>query len=260
MEAFFTQLFTALSFFATGPGVFAIGATATLLFLLWEWRFALIGLLLIQLGVGVLVVRIQGMPAQAVGIQLLVMGLCTLLLSLSAAQQRSPLALQPPGSWLLRLMAVVLLLVSWRLFDLNLPIPLLTAGLASLCVWLALCALVLLSLSDTPLFTAVALLLWCIPMQVVVETMAPGHSLFVLIGIVEIVLALACSYLVLVDLTPVAQPIPIPTDNSFLEPSPPLALPTPAVRGLLPSASSASTPHWPTEPAPEAPFAARGSQ
>jgi hypothetical protein len=263
MEELFTQVLIKLHFFATGPGVLAIGTVATMIFLLWEWRFALFGLFVIQLGVAALAVRVQELSVQTAGVQVLVMGLCTLMLGLSAQQMQARNRFRAPGSWLLRLMALLLLLVSWRLFDLNLSIPLLVPVVARLFVWLALCSLILLSLSDTPLFSGVALLLWCIPMQVIVEILVPGHSLFVLIGMMEIVLTLACSYLVLVDLAPAVQPISIPTDISFpAQASPQPALPT-AVRGRLtaePTLGAANRPAIPTEPAPEAPLVVRGSR
>ncbi len=152
--------------------------------------------------------------------------------------------------------------MSWRVFDLNLAIPLLVPAVTRLFVWLGLCALVLLSLSDNPLFTGIALLLWCIPMQVIVQLLAPGHNLFVLIGITEIMLTLACSYLALVAAVPAARQRPVWTDVAFPDAATQrLALPAPA-RNRLPerTASSPRPALPPAESKPEPPLIARGSQ
>jgi len=158
-------------------------------------------------------------------------------------------------------MVLILLIISWRVFDLNLNLPLLLPAVTRLFVWLGLCALLTLSLSDNPLFTGIALLLWFMPMQVIVELLAPGHTLYILLGITQIVLTLACSYLTLVAAAPVVQPRPVLTDLAFPGNAAPLpALPvrerlrlpdlnTPAGRAAVIAA----------ETEPDHPLIARGS-
>jgi hypothetical protein len=158
---------------------------------------------------------------------------------------------------------LILLLVSWQLFDLNLRLPLLTPAISRLMVWLALCALVMFSLSDAPFFTGVALLLWSIPMQAFVEVLVPGHSLSVLIGIMEIVMALACSYLIMVDVAPAPVQAPVPTDLGFPDQPPGLRplLPAPRSPRVHPQLPGPATrPLLPAEPSTETPLVARSSQ
>jgi hypothetical protein len=261
MESLFSQFLAALPFFSSGLGVLTIATLATSLFLIWNWRLALLGLLGIQIGVAALVVPTQGFPIQPAAVQMMVMALCVLLLGASAQSLRAPHAHPPPGSFLIRCMVVALLLVSWGLFDLQLSLPVITPIVSKLFVWLALCAVIILSLSDAPLFAGIALLLWCIPVQVIVELAVPGQSLYVLIGMMEIILALACSYLVLVDLAPIPPTPAITTDITFPESQP-------AIRRLLPERgrSGANTPALPaprsapaSESAPDRPLIARGS-
>jgi hypothetical protein len=238
MDAHFAELLEKLSFFASGLGVLSLAVIATLIFVLWEWRSALLALIVLQLGLAALMVEVHGLPTQWAAVQIMVILLCTFLLSLSAQQMRGQRMAHPPGPLLLRLMVLALLLASWRVFDLHLNIPLLNPPIVRLFVWLALCALVTMALGDSPFFTAVALLLWSLPIQAVVELLLPGHNLFVIIGIVQIAVTLACSYLLLVDLTPTPAPTPVTTDSPFVEPPPRLpALPSPE-RPLLPERAS----------------------
>lgn len=262
MDLFFAQLLANLTFFASGLGVISLAALAAATFLFWEWRTAILALLALHTGVAALMVHVHKLPVQWATVQILCILLCCTMLSLSAARVRTPEALRPPGPLLLRLMVLVLLLASWGVFDLHLSLPLLNPSIARLFLWVSLCALITLSLSDSPFFTAAALLLWCAPVQAAVEMMVPGHNLFVLIDVVEIIITLACSYLFLIDLLPVVRPTPAPTDISFPESAPtPLPLPAPE-RRLLPQrdANPAPTPTRTPGAAPDAPIALRGSQ
>jgi hypothetical protein len=262
MDALFAGLLAELDFFTTGFGVLTLAALAASIFLLWEWRLALVALILIQTGVAALMVSVHGLPTEWAAVQIMVVLLCALLLALSAQYIRDRQATRPPGPLLLRLMVLVLLLASWRVFDLQLSIPLLNPPVTRLFLWLGLCALTTLALSDSPFFTGVALLVWCVPIQAIVELLVPGHNLFVVIGMVEIVVTLACSYLLLVDLTPEPKPAPVITDSTFMERAPVLpALPAPD-RPLLPDHGPVARPQPPRQsgPTPDAPAVARGSQ
>jgi hypothetical protein len=262
MAADFAQLFGQLTFFGTGLGALTLAALATTLFLFWEWRSALLALIALQVGVAALMVQVHGLTTQWATVQVMVNLLCVLLLSLSAQRMRGRYAAHPPGPWPLRLMVLVLLLVGWQVFDLHLSVPLLNPPVVRLFLWLALCALITLALGDSPFFTAVALLLWCMPIQAVVELLLPGHNLFVIIGIVQICVTLACSYLLLIDLTPVPAPVAVPTDSTFV-PTPPAlpALPGPE-RPLLPERSNGLSTQSirPAGTASDTPAVVRGSQ
>jgi len=218
MEALLAAWLNNLSFFATGMGLLTTGVVATSIILFWRWRLALVGLFVVQLGVAVLVVRIQGVPLIWAATQLLVMAVCLPMLALSTQQVKATMAARRPGSWVLRVLTVILLLVSWRVFDLTLSVPMIAPQVVQLFVWLGLCTLIILSLSDTPFFTGVALLLWCIPIQASVEILLPGLRLHLLIAIVEILVTLACSYLILTAQTPVMATEAIVTDLTFSPP------------------------------------------
>lgn len=262
MDAFFAQLLAGLGFFATGFGVLTIASLAASIFLFWEWRTALVALMIAQTGVAALMVSVHGLSTQWAAVQVMVILLCALLLSLSAQHIRDRQATRSPGPLLLRLMVLVLLLASWRVFDLHLSIPLLNPPVMRLFLWLGFCALTTLALSDSPFFTGVALLLWCAPVQAIVELLVPGHNLFVIIGMVEIVATLACSYLLLIDLTPEPKPASVITDSTFMERAPVLPALTAPERPLLPGHGTAARPQpqRPAGPAPDAPAVARGSR
>ena len=263
MEALLAGWFDKLSFFATGMGLLTTGAVATSIILFWRWRLTLVALFVVQIGVAVLVVRIHGVPIAWAATQLLVMAVCLPMLALSTQQVKATMAARRPGSWVLRGLTVILLLVSWRVFDLALPLPVIAPQIVQLFVWLGLCTLIILSLSDTPFFTGVALLLWCIPVQAVVEILLPGLRLHLLIAIGEILVTLACSYLILTAQTPVLAAEAVVTDLTFAPPPVPLVGLNGSTKGEAPGAlptgstTGGQTPKktLPTEKNPDAPFA-----
>jgi len=214
MEALLASFFLKLSFFASGLGLILIGAVATSIILFWEWRWAFVSVLVVQTGVCILVMHVHGAPQDWAALQIMVMGLCVLMLALSAQQTHTMMSKRRPGSLLLRSMAVLLLLASWQIFNLKLALPLISPTILPLFLWLGLCTLVLLSLSDDAFFTGIALLLWCIPVQAMIEILLPMPQLFILINILEILITLACSYLVLTGRAPVPEEQVI-TDLTF---------------------------------------------
>ena len=128
----------------------------------------------------------------------------------------SPAARQAGSLWL-RLMAVLLLFGGWRLLDINVTLPGVDADLAQLLGWLALCALLMLGLGASPLHAGVALLLWLAVVQAFVAMVLEVPSLVALIGILQLFVALACSYLLIAEWTPVQRSRPILTDVAFPE-------------------------------------------
>ncbi|CAN5740795.1 hypothetical protein BH10CHL1_BH10CHL1_27330 [soil metagenome] len=215
MEALLAWFLLKLSFFASGLGLLTIGAIAVSIILFWNWRQALAGVLLVQIGVAVLIVYVHGVAQDWAAVQILVMGLCLVILALSAQQVRPALHMGWSGSWLLRSITVLLLLASWQVFHLKLTLPLISPQIVQLFIWLGLCTLIVLSLSDTPFFTGIALLLWCVPVQAIIQILLPASMLFVLIDIVQIILALACSYLILTAYAPLLEEQPVLTDLTF---------------------------------------------
>ncbi len=260
IDLLFERFLAQFDFFATGLGLLLIAGVATTIFLLWEWRSALAALLVIQLGVVVLMVNVHLLSTGWAWVQLVIMALCTLILGLSASQMRSRQATRPPGPILLRFLVLILLLASLRVFDLHLSLPLLNPSVVRLFLWLGLCALTTLALSDSPFSTGVALLLWCVPIHAIIELIVPGHSLFVLIGMMQIVITLACSYLLLIDITPLTETRAVATDLAF----PDARLARPALPGperrLLPDRTSTNLPVSPASTSTDTPIVARGSQ
>lgn len=209
------SFFTAIDFFTTVPGILLIGAVAAGMILLWDWRASLGGLFLIQLGVADIAVVLQQVDVQWATAQTLIMLLCCVILGISASQTAGESSWHQAGSLLLRFLVLVLLYVCWRLFEFNITLPLIRPDVTVLFVWLGICALVTLSLNDNAFFTGTALLLWCIPAQVVTAVLLPIPSLIVMLGVLQLLLALGCSYLMLVErYGHVEEPV-VATDITF---------------------------------------------
>ncbi|MBX3010147.1 MAG: hypothetical protein KF832_01525 [Caldilineaceae bacterium] len=222
MDALLTWLLTTFDFFASGFGILLIGAIAISMLLVWDWRLFLAGVWIIQLGVSVVVTRLYNVNLEWMQVQMLVMTLCIAMLFLSAQQVRFALPYQRPGSWLVRALAVTLLLICWRLLPMALDLPIVTPAMDQLFFWLGICALIMLGLGDAPLSTGVALLLWLIPVQAFIQLLLPEFRLFVLIGMVQLLSTLACSYLILTARLPEAVAADAPSDVVFPTPTTPL--------------------------------------
>ena len=209
------QLLQDLSVLAADANIVLAAFVAALIIVIWDWRVTLAGLVLIQLSVAAMAVGVQGLATQWAIAQTLVMILCTLILALSAVQSASSRTMHQSGNWLLRILILALFYTSWRLFEINVTLPVILPEVSFLFVWLSACALLTLSLTDNPLYTGAALLLWCIPMQVIVATLLPIPGIVVLFGIVELLLALGCSYLILSESFAYAEAPVVPTDITF---------------------------------------------
>ena len=209
------SLFGLLSFFGGTIGPAIVGAATALMIVAWDWRVALFGLFCVQVGVVSAAVAMGQLPAEWAGVMVVVMGLACLILALSAQRMTRTTTLYQSGTWQLRGLLVVLVYVGWVLAEVNLPLPLVAPSLADLFVWLTLCVLVMLGLSDNPLFGAVALLMWLIPVQVVAAVIVNSPALVALIGMLTLLLALAGSYLMLVEQVSVEKSRPVVTDITF---------------------------------------------
>lgn len=209
------QLFAGLDFFATETGVLIIMAVIGLMILTWDWRVALAGLVVVQTGVAAIGVARTGLPAQWAGIQVAVMAIAAAMLAISAVQTPTSRSLRQAGNWPLRLLAVVLIYLAWRTIDVTIPVPGIAPDMAGLFTWLGLAMLLMLGLSDNPLFSVVALLFWFIPAQVAVAGIVPHPGVFALIGGLELLVTLTASYLTLVDRLPATARRPVLTDIVF---------------------------------------------
>jgi hypothetical protein len=144
-----------------------------------------------------------------------VMGLACLILALSAQRMTRTTTLYQAGTWQMRALLLALLYVGWSLAEVRAPLPAVAPQLAELFVWLTLCMLVMLGLSDNPLFSTVALLIWLVTIQVIAAVIVNSPALVALIGMLTLLLALAGSYLVLVEQVSAEQSAPVVTDITF---------------------------------------------
>lgn len=234
MDFLTNWVLTNFTFFASGLGILLIGTIALILILIWDWRVTLVGLLVMQIGVVVLSHQVHGLPLEWANVQLMVTALVAAMLSLSARQIGRTLWEQRPGSWLIRLGAVVLLIVGWQFVEVDLVLPQLAPQVADLFFWLALCAFVLLGLSGSPFYTGVALVIWFMPVQAFIQVLLPDQRLFVLIAMSELFVGLACSYLLLAQRLPEQEQQVVLTDAVFPEEKRRLALPSPSWGPKLP--------------------------
>jgi len=190
--------------------------------LLWDWRASLIGLIVVQFGAAAVALQTGQIEAQLMIVQVCIIALCTLILAISIAQApRSP-TISQSGNWIMRLLMLILVYTALRLFDFNFSLPFPNAIEASdalrmtvFFIWISICALLTLGLSNSPLFTGVALLLWCVPAHVFATLLLPESGVSVLIGIVELLIALGCSYLILTESLSIKQRPIVSTDITF---------------------------------------------
>lgn len=209
-------MFDLLSFLATPAGMTATALLAAAIILAWEWRIALLGLVLIQIAVATVVVQRHGMPAQWALVQIAVTCLGCIILALSqthaAVFSRS---LRQSGTWALRLLVVGLAFFGLRLIAVNWVMPELDGDTTRMLVWLALTGALILAFGENPLFAGVGLLLWCVVIQAVIGPLLGIPALVAMIGILELLLALACSYLILAEEAPESSAGQVISDVSF---------------------------------------------
>ena len=209
------SIFGLLGFFGGEIGPILIGTATALMIVFWEWRVALFGLFSVQTGTVAAAVALGQLPAEWAGVMVVVMGLACLILALSAQRMTRTTTLYQAGTWQLRGLLLVLVYVGWVLAEVNLPLPVVNPALADLFMWLTLCVLVMLGLSDNPLFGSVALLMLLIPVQIITAVIVNSPALVALIGMLSLLLALAGSYLVLVEQVSVEEDMPVVTDIAF---------------------------------------------
>ncbi len=184
-------------FFTTQTGFTAIGVVAALIVILWDWRGGLAGLLLVQWGVGNLLVQRFNMPSQWAMAFLFVVGLAGVMLAMSAMQVQWNRHVPRSGNVAMRLVVVLLAYFLFATQDVRLPLPLIDGQTIDLFSWLTLVSLLILLVGDSPLHMGISLALWLVTVQAATAILLPNPALFVIVGSVELALILACSYLVL---------------------------------------------------------------
>jgi hypothetical protein len=208
------DLFFGGAFWSGSAAPFSIGALVALLILFWDWRLLLPGLALVQLGAGQLLVHRYGVPGQWPGIYFWVILLAAFILALAPIQIRS-YQRNGQGGMIFRGLLLLLLSVIISSVPINFPLPVIDVTTARFFFWLAACALLILALTDNPLFTGAGLLLWFIPIQSLLVLIVPLPALIGLLGSLVLVIALACSYLAVADSEVVAQEQLPATDVTF---------------------------------------------
>jgi hypothetical protein len=216
------SLFT-FAFFTTPAGLVAIGLVAALTLILWDWRGAVAGLILVQWGVGNLLVQRFNMPGPWALAFLFLAGLAGAMLSLSAIQVRWNLHAPRAGNLVMRLLIVLLTYFLFTTQNLRLPLPLIDAETVDLLSWLALISVGMLLVSDSPLHTGISLALWLIPVHAATAILLPNPALIMVVGSVEMVLILACSYLMLPTAGAALVSPPLPQDRPQVMPQIPAA-------------------------------------
>ncbi|MFN8444624.1 MAG: hypothetical protein U0175_27815 [Caldilineaceae bacterium] len=198
--------FSLFGFLGTGYGVLFTMALTLSLLAIWEWRVMLAVIVLVQLAIGTLMIRFQGTEPRWMGVQLVVMIFCCAMLALSVLDMQSTTLLRRRSNLGLHLLLIPLLICAWWLLKIDLPLEGLNPVLRQLLMWLALIALVQMSVGSDPMSVGVGLLIWCIPLQALAVRFAPIPALLAMIGVMELVIALACAYLVLTDRNPALSP------------------------------------------------------
>ncbi|MCB0130711.1 MAG: hypothetical protein KDD78_07675, partial [Caldilineaceae bacterium] len=175
-----------MSFWATGLGLLATLGVVGLIILLWDWRAALMGLVVVQLSLATLSVQIFVLPTAWGTAFLTTTVLCALILAVSMVQVGPMRSLDQAGNWLMRLFAVGILLTAWRLMSIEVALPQMTPNQVQFFTLMALSALMMLSLGDNPLFVGVALLLWMMTAQVLIAVLLPQPTILVMLGALQL--------------------------------------------------------------------------
>lgn len=189
------------SFWASVPIHVILGLAAGIPVVLWDWRIALPGILFVQLGTSILVGTVYGLPAPWPAVHLAVQFLACLILLLSILQT-SNVQVRNSGEFSSRLFRLLILgiaaLMVWRATE-GIELPRLEDATKLLFIWFAAVALITLGMTETALFGGIGLLLWLIPVQAFLSVLFPLPAVIVLLGILQILVALACSFLLLAE-------------------------------------------------------------
>jgi hypothetical protein len=196
IDSFFTAFGT---IFATGVGILLLAALTGAIFVLWDWRIALVGAVLVHLGSCSILVLVHGVSGLMIAGQVLAVTLAATILIVAGLLHPNSKSLHQAGYWPLRLMALVFIIFAWWYLDPGYTLPSFSQPETDLLLWTAMCALAIWSFSGSPLMGAAAVLLWSMPMYALASVLLPGSGLPVVVGIADILLALACSYLVLLE-------------------------------------------------------------
>ena len=187
IDAFFTAFG---NIFATGAGILLLAVLTGAIFVLWDWRIALAGVVLVHLGSSSVLVLVHGVPGIIAAGQLLAIVVSAAMLAIAGFLHPHPTSLRQAGNWPLRLMALTFIVGAWWYLDPGYTLPSFSQAETDFLLWTAMCALALWSFSGSPLLGGIGVLLWSVPMYSLAAVLLPGSGLPAIIGITDIVLAL----------------------------------------------------------------------
>jgi len=185
--------------FASGLGVLLLAVVAGVIFIIWDWRLALAGSILIHLGSASLQVHIHNVPGIVAAGQMVAVLLCAAMLALAGSLHPFAISPQQAGNWPLRSLALAFIVAAWWFLDPGYTLPFFSLPETELLLWTALCALMLWSFSSSPLFGGIGVLLWSTSLYALAAVLLPGSGLAALVGIADLFVVLACAYLVLLE-------------------------------------------------------------
>ena len=207
------------AFWASVPVHVLLAFIAAVPVVLWDWRIALPGILLVQLGTSVLVGTVYGLAAPWPAVHFGVQVLACLILLLSILQT-SNVHVRTSGEFSSRLFRMLILgiaaLMVWRATE-GIDLPRLEGATKVLFIWFAAIALITLGMTETALFGSIGLLMWLIPVQAFLSVLFPMPAVIVLLGILQILVALACSFLLLAEDDALTL-VEVPSTDSNLAP------------------------------------------
>lgn len=220
------------SLFASGPGLLLLAAMAGLIPLVWDWRVTVAALVSVHIAVTVMLAYLHGTPAMLTVGQLVAILVAGSLLGLAKWTRSGAPSPRQPAGWLVRLMAVAFIVLGWWFVAPGIGLPMMSQPEVDILVWVAICGLIVVTLTADPLFVGAAILLWLLPAYAFSIVLLPTSGMPALLGIAEILVALACGYLILV------QPVPRTADNSGR-----MIVPLPRARTVRPLRFPGLRPH-----------------
>ncbi len=199
---------------ATGPGILLLVGLAASSIILWDWRWAIGSTLAVMLSVTSVQAALHSPALPVSASQWLAALVSAALLGIAGhLRPRSPSA-HASTNWLVRLIALVFFGSAWWVIDPGVSLPNFTQVETDLLFWVGLCGLLMMGLSASPIFTGTGLLLLTVPTLAIAPILLPGSGVAIILGIGQILLALACAYLTLAE--------PIPAERRRRYKAPPL--------------------------------------
>lgn len=196
MDALFGAIGAAL---ANGFGTLILAALGAAIVILWDWRVALAGVVLLYLGITSILVYLHGLPGLLALGQVLAVVLSAVLLGGAKLARSSTTPLRHASNAVLRVLALAFVLGAWWFVDPGYTLPLFSQAETGLLLWMVICGLAMAAFTASPFFAGIALLLWSLPVYAAAAVLLPGSGLPVMVGIMDLLLALACGYLILTE-------------------------------------------------------------